>query len=221
MTPFSVLSFDVGIKNLGACHLALSDRGAVSISDWRVLDIGPGADGDLVKSCIVAMDAAFGGLAEAAVDLVAIENQPGLVNPKMKSVQAVIHAFFAMRRPGTPVVYVAASGKIKTARAVTGAEAPPRAKRGKAAEGGAPPPKRTSYRDGKKVVIEAAEVLLRAWGLDADLAAMRAHRKKDDLCDAFLQGVGALGGRLVLPQPDGAGAPPALNSTVVDPCTSS
>ena len=217
MTPFSVLSFDVGIKNLGACHLRLSDRGAVSIADWRVLDIGPGADGDLVKSCIAAMDAAFGGLDEAAVDLVAIENQPGLVNPKMKSVQAVIHAFFAMRRPGTPVVYVAASGKIKTARAVTGAEAPPRAKRGQAAaavEGGGAP-KRTSYRDGKKVVIEAAEVLLRAWGLDADLAAMRAHRKKDDLCDAFLQGVGALGGRLVLPQ----GA--AANSTVVDPCTSS
>jgi hypothetical protein len=161
-------------------------------------------------------------------DRVLIENQPSLINPKMKSVQAVIHAFFALRHPDSVVAYVAASSKIRASQrlfaqqkpdekltieaqptvtieaqptvtieaqpTVTIEAQPPATKGRKAAKAPKPkPPPRLSYKDGKRLVIDATAAVLGSWGLTAELAHMRGHKKKDDLCDAFVQGAEALG----------------------------
>lgn len=188
------ISFDVGIKNLSMCEVEIpaapgGDLEGLRIGAWRVIDAGDGAgsakDGakaakgaDLVPACMRALEREVGECSAFPTwDRVLIENQPGLANPTMRVMQALIHAYFALRHPGVPVAYVAAGGKTRAAARIMGVELP----------------KKVAYKDAKRLTVDAARRLLsnKSAGVEGAeaLRTLEEHKKKDDLCDALLQAV--------------------------------
>jgi hypothetical protein len=161
----------------------------VALGAWRVIcvrqDKGGSSKGkggnstravDLVPACMAALEREVGECAAFdSWDRALIENQPGLANPGMRVVQALIHAYFALRHPAVPVSYVAASGKTRAAARCLGVELP----------------KRVPYAEAKRLTVAAARRLLADAGAAGaeGLRTLEEHRKKDDLCDAFMQAV--------------------------------
>lgn len=107
-------------------------------------------------------------------DIVLIENQPVHINPLMKSVGIAIHSYFVLTsmrrcRSQMQVIFVSATQKLST----TGDEADTR-----------------TYGSRKKASIDICTrlIALDSIGDDDSRAMLAKYKKKDDMCDAFLQG---------------------------------
>lgn len=100
------------------------------------------------------------------VDEVLIENQPSLKNPVMKSIAAYIHCWFVdhgvlnSESRINKVSYISPSNKLKKLNKVT-----------------------MTYKDTKNMGIECCRKLIS----EKDLSTLEQYKKKDDMCDAFLQ----------------------------------
>lgn len=115
------------------------------------------------------------------VDKVLIENQPSLKNPTMKTIASVLYGYFIMRgfvdQKNTnsiinEIKFVSPSNKLRVNKVTTGevlAE-------GKISD--------KVYKMTKKLGIKYCQSLINK--TDAEL--LNNYKKKDDLCDAFLQG---------------------------------
>lgn len=91
-----ILSFDVGIKNLGYCVLDEN----LKIYHWGIVDI---IDGDKKKCDTDELaNKLWDRLDEKEemlqVDKVVIENQPSLKNPKMKTIQILLLSYFVAQQ---------------------------------------------------------------------------------------------------------------------------
>jgi hypothetical protein len=187
---YSVVSFDVGIRNLafavvraipGEVSGSGSGGGArLSLERWETIDLGDKVSGATVVSDVVAaLDAAD----LLGHDVVLIENQPCMKNPRMKTVQVAIHTYFEAirllvgpeRGLTEPVRLVNASNKVRGAS--------------------------LSYADRKRISVErtrawlASDLVVDEGGggsaltREAALGVLAAAKKKDDLCDALMQAV--------------------------------
>lgn len=108
----TILSFDVGIKNLSFCLCSYND-GKIEIIDWGIIDLSNNGNVDTTHFDSV-MNSLFENLEKMHVcDDVIIENQPVLKNPIMKSLQIGIYSFFRLRTKSNKVKLVSASGKLK------------------------------------------------------------------------------------------------------------
>lgn len=209
------LSFDVGIKNLAYCKL---DENKV-IKSWGIINLNenPECDVHLKKKCekqssyIVMGDdkvnycctahskkfpkkkklntnhdllkisqLAVGKLRELDLDDVThvlIENQPALKNPVMKSIQMIIYTFFVMdgvmkEESSIETIHmVNARNKLKVYKG------PPIEcnKKGKYAQN-----KYLSVEYTKEMIKEEDECFIKLFS---------ESKKKDDLADAYLQGI--------------------------------
>lgn len=127
----TILSFDVGIKNLAysIIHHSKNDyKSPVSVEDFGIIDISVNGHIDtkdmesLSCSILKSLHAKFHG---RSFDCVAIENQPCLKNPVMKTVQMIIHTYFMHKKvledPPTikTIVLCAAASKLKPSRIVS------------------------------------------------------------------------------------------------------
>lgn len=187
-----VLSIDVGTKNLGLCELELQqEAGSLRILRWEVVGFDAGDVQQSIAGAVGVMSELWESTGNVGWDCVVIENQPCMKNPRMKTVQVAIHTFLVLNGgPETEVVLAGAGGKTKVAKQVLG-----------------PQPKETDagkkYRAGKKQSISATTGLLTSFGLDEHQSVLKSSKKKDDLCDAFLQGVYYLSlktGKLSIPE---------------------
>lgn len=179
-----VLSIDVGIKNLGVCDMSARDRW-VKIHEWKVM--GCAVEDNGIDGSIRGAVGAMSGLVEDAGgfvwDAVVIENQPCMKNPRMKAVQVAIHTFVAMRGDeNTEVFLAAAAGKNRVADAVLGSV------RGSS----------NKYKENKARSVSASRFLVRRGENSAWIRTLDSHPKKDDMCDAFMQGVYYLKERMKL-----------------------
>jgi hypothetical protein len=170
--PRRLLSIDVGVRNMGVCELCWGgETEGCSIGAWGTVALGSGpGSGCLVDAAVTAARELLG---EGAWDAVVIENQPCLKNPRMKTVQVALHAY--ARSVGAPVVLAPASCKCSLASRMIGE--PPVA-------AGA----RGAYGRRKRAVVAAA----RRWvseRLPRELPRLESSRKKDDMCDALVQGL--------------------------------
>lgn len=163
----SILSFDVGIRNLAYCHIVSG-----TILDWGILDVHGKDLGEMAKAIVNTLDEKFAGI---EFDQVLIENQPVMKNPTMKSVQMLIYSYFVVCRevgmtPIGDVRLIAASRKNKLCDAHLGQD-----------------PEGRTYKKNKDRAIATTRKLLvdqpTQWN-----NFFEAHKKRDDLADAFLQG---------------------------------
>lgn len=109
------------------------------------------------------------------VEIVVIENQPCLRNPRMKTVQNIIYMYFVMNG------ILNESSKIKDISLISA--------RNKLSVYTGPEIEcnlKNEYNKTKKLSIEYSKIILKD---DIDnYNVLLTHKKKDDLCDAFLQG---------------------------------
>lgn len=180
-----IASFDVGMRNLAYAVVQVAENdgnGAtqdVGLVRWGLIDLEEynsqnktNSANSAVPAVIRALDAV--GFADMDVDVVLIENQPCMKNPRMKTVQVAIQAFFESHKHyrGTTE---------QTIRLVNPSN--------KVGHGG-------TYADRKrKAVAHCKEYLERTlvdggvgvMGRSDALAILAGAKKKDDLADAFLQ----------------------------------
>jgi len=174
-----IASFDVGMKNLAYAVVHVNAEGGVGIVRWAMIDLGEYMENEkesLVPAVIRALDDAD----LMGMDVVLIENQPCMKNPRMKTVQVAIHAFFeSMRHYVGPEL-----GVRKSIRLVNPSN--------KVGRGG-------KYSDRKREAIARCKEFLERSLVDdtststtllsrsAALKILESAKKKDDLADAFLQ----------------------------------
>lgn len=189
-----ILSIDVGVKNLGLCELEVhDDTGALSLGFWGVASGDEHADSAIqtaISGAVSAMTEMHERSGGAGWDCVVIENQPCIKNPRMKAVQIAIHTYLVIHYgPDVAVCLAGAVGKNNVADKIlksSGSSSSPAATAFAASSSTAG----HKYRRAKKRSVEAGRAFLLArGGFDEHLAALDASPKKDDMCDALLQGV--------------------------------
>lgn len=131
----------------------------------------------------------FLGHAGCVLDRVAIENQIGPQAIRMKAVQAMVtqHVVTTGLCEARQVVYMSAGEKLRAFPAASD--------------------KRLTYSQRKQLGIRACEHVLKCSGETERLNEFASHPKRDDLADAYLQGVAFALGAGCLAPPPGWGSP--------------
>lgn len=172
MSSKRVASFDVGIKNLAVCVM----ENDFTILDWDVISLV--GDQKKVKGLPLQQlaDLLFTTLDDKLkswgyIDYVVIENQPVMKNPMMKTIQMLIYGFFQSARMACKIGeinLVSAKGKLNVENVVTCTDM------------------KTPYQNAKKTSVLTTRSYLAG---KPSLETLEKSKKKDDLCDSFLQGV--------------------------------
>jgi hypothetical protein len=179
-----VISFDVGIRNLAECHLAIDE--GVRIEHWSVTDIARSSKAKLknlpcervAKLLLLHLHsraAHYDAFLPTRDARVVIENQPPRTSTKLKAVQHMLYAFFAARYPHVKVSFASPRAKL--------AFDPSAGACAFVAPG--------DYRSNKQNAVEKTEFVLSA--LAVKVAAWDDRRKRDDLADALIQAMAVAG----------------------------
>lgn len=174
----SILSFDVGIKHLAYCIIDTESR----IVEWDILDLNPNnikkiTIGTVTENALIILKNLFD---QMDISDVVIENQPVMKNPVMKSIQMIIYTFFMNlkineKKTISQVKFISAVSKNKYMD------------RFKDCDECKVEVFRNRYDYNKKMSISVVKHLLKK-NSDTELYDyFVAHKKKDDLADAYLQ----------------------------------
>ena len=166
MASDSILSFDVGIRNLAYCHIQNN-----TIRSWGVLDLGVKMNSSteaMTKALVTTLDDNKGEFDGATK--VIIEKQPAR-NPKMRYIEGMICAYFYIKG--------VQQGDVNHIQAYS-----PKYKLGKNTHRGL-----SNYSERKKLGIRRSRVFLEQ---TADVnknmtTVFDKSKKKDDLSDSLLQ----------------------------------
>ena len=182
------LSFDIGIKNLAYCLLEVDDSTeyrSIKILEWGVMDL---AQGQKVKELslmtihsrmIEALNDCDFLNSNADIDTAILENQPCLMNPTMKSVQMLLFASLWMRKEDGVIDI----GKMAMFSARNKLEAydGPEIDMSHI---------KTKYTRTKKLSVAYTKYMLEQSEQSTDMKELFENsKKKDDLADAYLQGL--------------------------------
>lgn len=158
-----IVSFDVGVKNLAYC--AMRDDG--TIEAWEVYGMDPSTTREPEKLCpevARTLDERW-PTAFRDADVVVVERQPGK-NRKMKTMEAYLHMYFAVRNKRVVL--------FSPAKKLEGEDAGMHGK--------------SKYHLRKKTSVGLAEVDLSVRNA-AFADFFKNSKKKDDLADCFMQGL--------------------------------
>lgn len=192
-----IISFDIGIKNLSYCVLYKDtsvdsiNKNNIKIYDWgiiQLIDDGTKCKGipldKITKILYEKLDEKFRNY---EITNVLLENQPVLKNPLMKSIQMIIYSFFSyeqfiMGRDIELIKLINASNKLKLGKNLTEINNSEDILKIK-----------TKYSRNKKLAIIYTNHFLKERLIVEDYEKFNEifnnHKKKDDLADAFLQGL--------------------------------
>tara|TARA_B100000674_G_C37920502_1_gene953035 strand:+ start:1325 stop:1996 length:672 start_codon:yes stop_codon:yes gene_type:complete len=174
-----LLSWDIGVHNLSYCLLEKDDsESGFKIIDWDIIDVSAKTKKttDILYNIPIELDKRKDKNFFTA-DYVLIENQPSLKNPKMKSVQMGVYCYFLMRgmidssvnnSSIKDIIFVSARCKLTI---YDGPEVVLTVK--------------SKYTQRKKLAIAHTKYFLKHYEELSNF--MISHKKKDDLCDSFLQ----------------------------------
>ena len=185
-----IISFDIGIKNLAYCILFKNENNLITIEKWDIIKLLE----DHEKCKQVPLDEIttrlYNKLNDELEDFeiteVLLENQPVLKNPVMKSIQMVIYGFFQYQRillgrEIQTIKLINASNKLKIGKnfhEINNKEYIINIK--------------NKYNRNKKLAIEYTNKLLKeklCENYEELSDYFNNNKKKDDLSDAFLQGL--------------------------------
>jgi len=183
-----ILSFDIGICNLAYCVLDidLDQNDKTEIIQWGIIDVtrytnDSKAIDDLSLGLIQALDEHF---PDAEFHTVILENQPVQKNPTMKSVQMVVYTYFQILKSHHGSVSV-----VKLSSAINKSKWLPQSIFKDVIK--IEDFKGSSYQINKKLSIAMVQHLIRDNHIVIDTLheeLLNTSKKKDDLCDALLQG---------------------------------
>ncbi len=181
-----VASFDIGTKNLAYCLLDVvtpsNGTKTVSIHAWDVLTI-PGGTYDLlprrlsnILDSLLTSWSSNNNDPHTKPDTILIEKQPGR-NKTMVRVEAYLHMYF-LAKGYNNIFLISPKDKLKAVQCNFAGSS------------------REAYSLRKKSAVEATKQILGtatcftdAKNQESALLAFSRHNKKDDLADAFLQGL--------------------------------
>jgi hypothetical protein len=173
-----ILSWDVGTKNLAYCILegTLGDVESAKILDWNIISLENDSKNlhKLSQELFETLDS-MSGLSEN--DVVVIENQPCMRNPKMKTMQIMLYSYFVIKcnvlKDSKCIInMMSANNKLKC---YNGPKIELKTK------------SKSKYTIRKKMAIEHFKYFIHP-----DKAMYNyflEHSKKDDLADSYLQGL--------------------------------
>lgn len=119
------------------------------------------------------------------IDKVIIENQISPIANRMKTIQGMIAQYFIMRNNNIQIDFVNASNKLKTATTSSDGTKPNDTKKMK-------------YSDRKKLGIQQCLEFLSTYNFQEWDEFFKAHSKKDDLADSFLQAIWFINNKLTV-----------------------
>lgn len=161
----SLISFDVGIRNLAYCNII-----GKKIKNWGVLDLGVKTNSStdvITRALVTTLDnnkTEFSG-----ADEVIIEKQPSR-NPKMRYIEGMMSAYFFING--------IQNGTLKKMQSYS-----PKHKLGKNTKRGL-----SNYSERKKLGIRRCREFLNMTPENEDMKTMfEKSKKKDDLADSLLQ----------------------------------
>ena len=124
-----------------------------------------------------------------SIDKVIIENQISPIANRMKTIQGMIAQYFIMRNNNIQIDFVNASNKLKAVTTSTTI----------ACEGTKnADPKKMKYSDRKKMGIQQCLEFLSTYSFQEWDEFFKAHSKKDDLADSFLQALWYINNKLTI-----------------------
>tara|TARA_B100000780_G_scaffold104434_1_gene73041 strand:- start:1320 stop:1898 length:579 start_codon:yes stop_codon:yes gene_type:complete len=185
-----IISFDIGIKNLAYCILYKNDKEEIIIEKWDIIKVLE--DDEKCKQVPLneittrLYNKLQEELEDSEITEVLLENQPCLKNPVMKSIQMIIYGFFhyqktLLGREIENIKLINASNKLKVGKnfnEINNQEHIIKIK--------------NKYNRNKKLAIEYTNKLLKD-RVKKDYEELyeffNNNKKKDDLADAFLQGL--------------------------------
>tara|TARA_B110000208_G_scaffold192009_1_gene261746 strand:+ start:2146 stop:2814 length:669 start_codon:yes stop_codon:yes gene_type:complete len=165
-----VISWDIGIKNLAYC--LFEDN---TIIDWNIIDISIPTKKKKLNLISEKLIKNVNNDKYLNVDYVLIENQPCLKNPTMKSIQMILYSIYMIHKCNNNtinILLINASNKLKV---YTG----PEIELGRVYK--------SKYTIRKKMAIRHTQYFLK--DNPKQLLYLNNHKKKDDLCDTYLQGL--------------------------------
>jgi hypothetical protein len=184
-----ILSFDIGIKNLAYCILDKDEDNKLRIIKWDIIKLlednekckGFPLD-ELTKRLYKQLNSHFYSY---NITKVLLENQPVLKNPVMKSVQMIVFSFFQyqailLAREINTIKLINASNKLKVGKTFTEINNNENIIKIK-----------SKYTRNKKFAIEYTYKILedRIENFETLIEYFKENKKRDDLADAFLQGM--------------------------------
>lgn len=165
-----IVSWDIGITNLAYC--LMEDK---IILQWGIIDIredGNPKKKNITKIAPILLSKMLIKNDLLDVDHVLIENQPCMKNPVMKSIQMILYTFYIMEKIKNKRIIdihlISASNKLKV---YNGPDIVLTVK--------------SSYTRRKKLAILHTNYFLKDNFIK--LSYLNQHKKKDDLCDTYLQ----------------------------------
>lgn len=182
-----ILSWDVGIYNLAYCIMKrVKDiSGGFKILKWGLLPICDRASLKKDKMGVFeGIPDVLDGIEEFKnVSNVLIENQPSLKNPTMKTIQIMLYSYFVHQKHKSELMYnkkspikniefISAQNKLKV---YNGPEIECKLK--------------SAYSKRKFFAKKHSEYFLEKYGETENAEFFKKNKKKDDLADAYLQGL--------------------------------
>lgn len=184
-----ILSFDIGIKNLGYCIMYKNEDKTITIKKWdiiKLLEDNEKCKGFPLNEITKRMYTRLNNeLENYNITEILLENQPCLKNPVMKSIQMIIYGYFQYQtillgRKIESIKMINASNKLKVGKdlhEINNKESITRIK--------------NKYTRNKKLAIEYTNWFLinRVKNYEELYENFNNNKKRDDLADAFLQGL--------------------------------
>lgn len=216
-----ILSWDVGIINLSYCIIEYDeDTKENKILFWGIINL---IDDPIMKK---NMNLVFENIPKKLhennflldVDVVVIENQPSLKNPKMKSIQMIVYSYFLMfgkvlnenENKIQQIDFCNASNKLKVYKGPEISLDDLKKKKKKVDNNSlitdfiedkkddietveleikSKKSTKLSYSDKKKMAVAHVNYFLKENNDENNLEFFNKHKKKDDLADSYLQGL--------------------------------
>lgn len=184
-----ICSFDIGIKNLAYCILYLNEDKTVTIKKWdiiKLLEDDEKCKGFSLNEITTRMYNKLNTeLEDYDITEILLENQPCLKNPVMKSIQMIIYSYFQYQtillgREIKNIKLINASNKLKVGKNLHEINNKDEIIKIK-----------SKYTRNKKLAIEYTNWILqhRINNYEEWNKYFNNNKKKDDLADAFLQGL--------------------------------
>ena len=184
-----ILSFDIGIKNLAYCILYQNEDKTITIEKWDIIKLLEDDEkckgfslNEITKRMYNKLNSE---LEDYDITEVLLENQPCLKNPVMKSIQMIIYGYFQyqtilMGREIKNIKLINASNKLKVGKNLHEINNKDEITKIK-----------NKYTRNKKLAIEYTNWIFinRVKNHEELYEYFNNNKKKDDLADAFLQGL--------------------------------